>query len=307
MVTESMICARRNGSRRNSLHVCREHRLPENQCMRLDILLLLLIRNLTVIIHHNEGNSIIKIDHYRTSILNRFLGQSTTVFRKCTNLFQLILLVLLVCSEPKPKHTNGVDLCAKKWQIFLITTIIILICAALGISIYALVASKTMATMTGTNALMFTTSKRSCVIWRCLIRFYCLVTTTTTTTAVLPIQCSSYSFVNDPTRLATAAGGSASDISMFSSTYVWYRFYGSGGTQIVTTTPAINRCGTVYPGWYASAMPNYGDTVIGTVCYAISSTSICRYSNLVLVTNCGSYYVYGLIDPPAVSTRYCTV
>jgi hypothetical protein len=93
---------------------------------------------------------------------------------------------------------------------------------------------------------------------------------------------------------------------MFGGTYVWYRFYGSGGTQIVTSAPAYNRCGGTYSGWFSSTMPTSGNTMIGTVCY-VSGTNICVYQNTILVTNCGSYYVYGLINSPALYARYCTV
>lgn len=164
---------------------------------------------------------------------------------------------------------------------------IILICAAVGLSIYAVVASTTILAMTTKTT---TTT-----------------TTTTTTSAVLPTQCSAYSFLNDPTRLATAGAGSVSDNAIFTGAYVWYRFFGSGGTEIVTTIPSINRCTTVYTGWYAGTMPSSGTTITGSVCYVGSSSNPCLYTNQILVTNCGGYYVYGLIDPPVNSARYCTV
>jgi hypothetical protein len=140
-----------------------------------------------------------------------------------------------------------------------------------------------------------------------LIRSLYLATTTTTTTtaANLPSQCSAYTFINDVTRLATAPGGSANDQTYFSGTYTWYRFYGSGGTQIVTSAPVYSSCGGYYPGWYTGAMPTYGNTVTGTVCYV--NANICFTWNMILVTNCGSYYVYGLIDPGVNYGRYCTV
>ena len=142
-----------------------------------------------------------------------------------------------------------------------------------------------------------------------MIKSFCLATTTTTTTTsvVLPTQCIAYSFINDPTRLATAVGGSTSDSLIFTSTHAWYRFYGSGGTEIVTTIPSFNRCGGLYTGWYTGTMPNYGATVSGLVCYVTSSTNVCLYTSQILVTNCGGYYVYGLVDPPLSSARYCTV
>jgi len=130
-------------------------------------------------------------------------------------------------------------------------------------------------------------------------------TTTITTAAILPTQCSLYTSINDATRLATAGGGSATDQSLFSSTYTWYRFIGGSGTQIVTSAPNYNQCGTYYSGWYAGTMPTYGNTLSGTVCYVF--TNICSYSNMILVTNCGSYYVYGLIYLTTASpARYCT-
>jgi hypothetical protein len=140
-----------------------------------------------------------------------------------------------------------------------------------------------------------------------LIRSLYLATTTTTTTtaANLPSQCSTYTPINDATRLATAAGGLGTDYYLFPVTYSWYSFYGSGGTQIVTSAPNANQCGTEYSGWYTGAMPTYGNTVTGTVCYVY--TTICSISNMILVTNCGSYYVYGLISVPTYYARYCTV
>jgi hypothetical protein len=122
----------------------------------------------------------------------------------------------------------------------------------------------------------------------------------------LPSQCSAYTPINDPTRLATAGYGNASDSSYFSPVFVWYCFMGAGGTQIITSAPSVDQCGTNYTGWYASTMPTYGNTLIGTVCY-VDITNICNWSNMILVTNCGSYYVYGLIAPPIAYARYCTI
>jgi hypothetical protein len=139
------------------------------------------------------------------------------------------------------------------------------------------------------------------------MKFLYLATTTTTTTTVanLPAQCYSYSSISDATRLVTAAGGMGSDYGAFPGTYTsWYRIDGASGTQITTTIPNYSQCDALYPGWYASSMPAYGNTVIGTVCYVY--TTICYYSNTILVTNCGAYYVYALTNTPTYYTRYCT-
>jgi hypothetical protein len=94
--------------------------------------------------------------------------------------------------------------------------------------------------------------------------------------------------------------------SLFTSATTWVRFNGTGGTQIATTSPGINACNTQATGWYASAMPSITATVMGTVCYAWTS-STCAFANSIFVTNCGPYYVYGLISPPNCDMRYCTV
>ncbi len=158
---------------------------------------------------------------------------------------------------------------------------------ALAISVYGLVDAKmTTSTMTTTPTTTMTT-------------------TTTTITVSLPQQCSYYTFINDPTRLATAPSGLGNDNTFFSGSYVWYRFYGNGGSQIITSAPNVSRCGGSYSGWYAGSMPTYGNTLSGTVCYV--NSNICSYSNMILVTNCNSYYVYGLISAPASYARYCTI
>jgi hypothetical protein len=117
--------------------------------------------------------------------------------------------------------------------------------------------------------------------------------------------CYSYTIINDATRLVTAAGGSACDQSLFSSSITLVRFTGAGGTKIVTTTPSIKQCGTQATGWYNGTMPAWGMTVNGTVCYSWSSNT-CNWSNMITVTNCSSYYVYGLISPAHCTLRYCT-
>ncbi|CAF1082855.1 unnamed protein product, partial [Adineta steineri] len=127
-------------------------------------------------------------------------------------------------------------------------------------------------------------------------------TTTTTSTAA---QCYSYTTINDVTRLATAGSGSTTDYGLFS-TGTWVRFSGAGGTQITTSSPGLYHCTTYYSGWYSGSLPSSGETVNGTVCYTYSSSS-CYYANIISVTNCGSFYVYDLVNPPVSNSRYCTV
>ncbi|CAF1385349.1 unnamed protein product [Adineta ricciae] len=132
-----------------------------------------------------------------------------------------------------------------------------------------------------------------------------VVTTASTTTNSFS-ECSSYTNISDATRLTTASGGSACDSSIFSSSTTWVRFTGSGGTQLATTAPSANQCGTQASGWYSSSLPSSGSSINGTACYVWGSNN-CNWSNAVRVTNCGSFYVFGLVTPPVCNARYCTV
>ncbi|CAF1112355.1 unnamed protein product [Adineta steineri] len=130
--------------------------------------------------------------------------------------------------------------------------------------------------------------------------------TTSTTTTFLPPQCYSYITINDTTRLITAGSGSTSDYGLFS-TGTLVRFLGAGGTQIATSPPGVFHCATYYTGWYAGALPSLSNTVSGIMCYTDNS-SPCIYYNTISVTNCDTFYVYNLTDPPNSNyMRYCTV
>ncbi|CAF1409770.1 unnamed protein product [Adineta ricciae] len=128
-----------------------------------------------------------------------------------------------------------------------------------------------------------------------------------TTSAALPSQCSSYTTISDSTRLATSGSPSiVCDSTVFTSTPVWIRFVGAGGTMIVNSAPSTYRCNTHAPGWYTGSLPGAGGTVSGTVCYNWSGNT-CNWSNSIMVTNCISFYVYRLITPPVCNLRYCTM
>lgn len=130
--------------------------------------------------------------------------------------------------------------------------------------------------------------------------------TSSSTSTTIPSwsQCSSYVTINDSTRLSTSTGGSLCDTSIFTSNTTWVRFLPPGGTQIVTWNPSTNRCGAQVTGWYNGTMPSVGMSVNGTVCY--SWNVACTWMNVIQVTNCGGFYVYGLIAPQGCSFRYCT-
>ncbi|CAF3634840.1 unnamed protein product [Rotaria socialis] len=120
-------------------------------------------------------------------------------------------------------------------------------------------------------------------------------TTTTTTTNGGSSECSSYTAINDVTRLTVAAAGSGCDRTLFSSYTTWVRFNGASGTQLATSAPASNQCGTQGTGWYSGSLPASGVSNSGTVCYAWNSNN-CNWSNTIQVTNCGSFhFMYGIL------------
>ena len=135
-----------------------------------------------------------------------------------------------------------------------------------------------------------------------------LFSATTTNTPILSPQCYNYTLINDPTRSinVTSSGSSACDTNIFSSSPKWVRFVGSGGSKIPTSAVASHRCNTDAPGWYSGNMPiAVNATTSGTVCFAWGGSN-CSWNSTISVTNCGSYYVYELVAPPACSLRYCT-
>ncbi|CAF2467919.1 unnamed protein product [Rotaria sp. Silwood2] len=131
-------------------------------------------------------------------------------------------------------------------------------------------------------------------------------TSITTTTSTLSSQCYNYETIDDETRNKDKIGDMVCDQNLFSSGPRWVRFIGAGGTQIPTEAVRSKKCGTQATGWYSGEMPNVFDTTTnGNVCFAWESNA-CAWKTNILVTNCGSYYVYQLIAPPVCNARYCT-
>ncbi|CAF5066877.1 unnamed protein product, partial [Rotaria magnacalcarata] len=124
--------------------------------------------------------------------------------------------------------------------------------------------------------------------------------------ANLPAACSSYTTISDSTRRVSYTTFVGCDSSSFSSSGMWVRFTGSGGTTIPTYAPGTSVCGTSATGWYASTVPSSGATASGTLCYQWTS-STCQWSSSIQVANCNTYYVYFLYPSPVCNLRVCTV
>ena len=137
--------------------------------------------------------------------------------------------------------------------------------------------------------------------------FIVFILTAIATTAVsLPSQCANYTAIADATRDIAYSSSSACDSGVFGTTGIWVRFQSPGGTTIATSDPGPSYCGADAPGWYnGSYSSSVASTTVGTVCYSWGNT--CNWSNQISVTNCGAYFVFLLVNPPACSLRYCTV
>ncbi|CAF5211202.1 unnamed protein product, partial [Rotaria magnacalcarata] len=127
------------------------------------------------------------------------------------------------------------------------------------------------------------------------------------TSTSLPSQCTSYTINVDSTRnVGYYCGACYCDNGLATA---WYRFLGSAGTLLATTPISTGYCGGNYPGWFNGSFPTtVGGITSGTLCVNVGG-SLCysTYSMTgIMVTNCGSYYVFYLRPVSYCYTRYCT-
>ncbi|CAF2075317.1 unnamed protein product [Rotaria magnacalcarata] len=107
------------------------------------------------------------------------------------------------------------------------------------------------------------------------------------------------------TRYITYKSTIGCDSTVFGTVGAWIRFLSPAGTIIPTFAPNSWSCRTPAPGWYNGFYPlSTGSTIKGTVCYNWSGDA-CIWSNSIGITNCNTFYVFRLTDPPYCSLRYC--
>jgi len=131
--------------------------------------------------------------------------------------------------------------------------------------------------------------------------------TTTITGSPLPDECVNYTTITDSTRSPDYSATSTCDTAVFSTTPIWVRFTGSGGTLLANCPIDTYRCGTDAPGWYSGVYPSLAGAVTsGFVCFTYSD-DFCYATSFILITNCNGFYVYYLQQPPYCPMRYCTI
>ncbi|CAH3044643.1 unnamed protein product, partial [Porites evermanni] len=121
-----------------------------------------------------------------------------------------------------------------------------------------------------------------------------------------PLECYSYSYLNDSVRAQGFYNGYYGYYQCDSNLpFGWYRFSGSAGSQMATSCVGKNRCSSHAPGWLSTPHPSKDDGIFsGTVCFHWDS-SCCLWSTNIRVRNCSGFYVYELGPPPACWLRYC--
>ena len=85
----------------------------------------------------------------------------------------------------------------------------------------------------------------------------------------------------------------------------WYRFQGAAGDRMADQCVPRYRCGTERPVWLNGLHPTVAeDVVTRKVCYHMWD-DCCRWSHIIKVKNCSSYYVYELHRTLGCPFRYC--
>ena len=85
----------------------------------------------------------------------------------------------------------------------------------------------------------------------------------------------------------------------------WYRFVGAAGTKMPTERVSAFRCGTDWSGWLDDVHPTVEDgEVHKKVCFSDRSSG-CEADTQISVKNCGSFFIYKLIEPRGCNFRYC--
>ncbi|CAF1553941.1 unnamed protein product [Adineta ricciae] len=207
-------------------------------------------------------------------------------------------------TSPKAKQRGPFSLS----KVLVIIAMIFLGICAVGVGITAVMlivlrpTTTTIITTTTTSTTSTTTSTTNAVCSTMPNTWY-------TTSATIPGQCINYTVDTDATRrYSYTASTSYCDNSWpFSNRIVWMRFQGAAGSMVVKIPISNNFCGTFYTGWYAGNYPlTVYTTATSIACFYFSSVNQCGTCRLMSVTNCGSFYVFGLVAPPFCNCRYCT-
>jgi len=127
-----------------------------------------------------------------------------------------------------------------------------------------------------------------------------------------PAQCHKYNELNSSTRkLTSSTTSSYCDKSSHSRDWKgtgWYRVTGGAGTQLADTQVASRHCGTQATGYLTGGHPSVEEGEVTRTVNFNWDGKPASWTKTVRVTNCGSYYVYHLVDVGGVcDLGYCTM
>ena len=112
-----------------------------------------------------------------------------------------------------------------------------------------------------------------------------------------PYYCDKSDSSNLPSWADTSPGWKGSN---------WYRFTSDAGVMMPESSPGRRHCGTYNPGWLNTTHPTDSNVPKqAEVCFHSSNGDECEYSQNIVVTNCGDFYVYYLQETPNCDLRYC--
>ena len=86
----------------------------------------------------------------------------------------------------------------------------------------------------------------------------------------------------------------------------WYRFAPPAGTQLATSPPPVESCGTGDPGWMSGSHPTPEDGEVDRTILFVNSYGDTNYGTPVKVINCNNdFFVYYLVNTPKCFLGYC--
>ena len=117
-------------------------------------------------------------------------------------------------------------------------------------------------------------------------------------------ECKIYSTLNTTDRAATFKTG-PNPLCDKGLPGGWCRFLPPAGNRMASACVPIKRCGTAVTGWLSSPHPKMTDGIVsGTVCYHWKS-NCCKFTQRILVRNCGRFFVYKLAATNGCPMRFC--
>ena len=125
-----------------------------------------------------------------------------------------------------------------------------------------------------------------------------------------PPECLNYTLDADGTRNIryTASINFCDNVLPFNNaTPIWFRFQDAAGIVVANAPIPPNRCGAVATGWYAGQYPAAVFSTATSLACFYQTSNTCSSCTVMSVTNCQTYYVFSLLQPPSCNYRYCTV